>query len=102
LRRVVHKSAHKRCLPITPADDEVRAAMMCHARRLGLLAVFAESATRAAPAPITALWITTDQVPSVPDRLEQAVSAGELGIDRVTEALIRMASAKRGITNRTR
>jgi aconitase B len=50
----------------------------------------------------TALWITTDQVPSVPDRLEQAVSAGELGIDRVTEALIRMASAKRGITNRTR
>jgi hypothetical protein len=49
--RFVHKSVHKRCLPITPADDEVRAAMMCHARRLGLLAVFAESATRAAPAP---------------------------------------------------
>jgi hypothetical protein len=62
--RFVPKSVPKRRLPITPADDEVRAAMMCRARRLGplrliagvggepLLAVFADSATRATPAPI--------------------------------------------------
>jgi len=42
----------------------------------------------------TALWITTDQVPAVLDRLEQAVNAGELSNDRVTEALHRVALGK--------
>lgn len=42
----------------------------------------------------TALWITTDQVPAVLDRLEQAVNAGELSNDRVTEAVHRVALGK--------
>jgi hypothetical protein len=42
----------------------------------------------------TALWITTDQVPAVLDRLEQAVNTGELSKDRVTEALHRVALGK--------
>jgi beta-glucosidase-like glycosyl hydrolase/serine/threonine protein kinase len=42
----------------------------------------------------TALWITTDQVPAVLNRLEQAVSVGELSKDRVTEALHRVALGK--------
>lgn len=42
----------------------------------------------------TALWITTGQVPAVLDRLVQAVDAGELSNDRVTEALHRVALGK--------
>jgi beta-glucosidase-like glycosyl hydrolase len=43
----------------------------------------------------TALWITTDQVPAVLDRLVQAVTTtGELSQDRVTEALHRVALGK--------
>jgi beta-N-acetylhexosaminidase len=42
----------------------------------------------------TALWITTDRVPAVLNRLEQAVSAGELGMNRVNDALARVAAAK--------
>ncbi len=31
----------------------------------------------------TALWVTTDEVPAVLDRLEKALAAGELSMDRV-------------------
>lgn len=42
----------------------------------------------------TALWITTDQVPAVLDRLVQAVNAHELPKERVDEAARRVALAK--------
>jgi beta-N-acetylhexosaminidase len=42
----------------------------------------------------TALWLTTGQVPAVLDRLEEAVKDGELGMDRVDEALRRVIAAK--------
>jgi beta-glucosidase-like glycosyl hydrolase/serine/threonine protein kinase len=42
----------------------------------------------------TALWITTDQVPAVLDRLVQAVNTNELSMDRVNEALNRVALGK--------
>jgi beta-N-acetylhexosaminidase len=42
----------------------------------------------------TALWITTDQVPAVLDRLEAALSGGELTQARVDDALYTMAKAK--------
>lgn len=38
-----------------------------------------------------ALWITTDEVPAVLDRLEKAVNAGELNIDAVNGSILRMA-----------
>ena len=41
-----------------------------------------------------ALWITTDQVPAVLDRLEQAVTAGDLPQSRVDDALRHVAAAK--------
>lgn len=43
----------------------------------------------------TALWVTTDEVPAVLDRLEQAVAAGELAMPGVDAAVQRMAAAKR-------
>jgi beta-N-acetylhexosaminidase len=46
----------------------------------------------------TALWVTTDEVPAVLDRLEAAVNAGELPRDRVRDALQHMAAAK-GLTS---
>jgi beta-glucosidase-like glycosyl hydrolase/serine/threonine protein kinase len=42
----------------------------------------------------TALWITTDQVLAVLDRLVQAVNTNELSMDRVNEALNRVALGK--------
>ncbi len=42
----------------------------------------------------TALWISTDQIPTVLDRLEQAVNVGELTMARVNDALERVATAK--------
>ncbi|WP_260765002.1 glycoside hydrolase family 3 N-terminal domain-containing protein [Mycobacterium sp. SMC-4] len=42
----------------------------------------------------TALWISTDQVPAVLDRLESAVNSGELTIARVEDAVRTMAVAK--------
>jgi beta-N-acetylhexosaminidase len=42
----------------------------------------------------TALWITTDQVPAVLDRLQSAVAAGELPISNVDTSLQRVAAAK--------
>ncbi|OBI96755.1 glycoside hydrolase family 3 N-terminal domain-containing protein [Mycobacterium asiaticum] len=42
-----------------------------------------------------ALWITTKEVPAVLDRLEQAVNAGELPVQRVDESLVRVAAMKR-------
>jgi beta-N-acetylhexosaminidase len=42
----------------------------------------------------TALWITTDEVPAVLDRLEKAVAAGELPMARVDESVLRIAAAK--------
>lgn len=41
-----------------------------------------------------ALWITTDAVPQVLDRLEQAVSSGRLPADRVDTSVLRMARYK--------
>ncbi|WP_374023339.1 glycoside hydrolase family 3 N-terminal domain-containing protein [Mycobacterium sp. HNNTM2301] len=41
-----------------------------------------------------ALWVTTDEVPAVLDRLEKAVAAGELPGQRVDEALGRVATMK--------
>ena len=38
-----------------------------------------------------ALWITTDEVPAVLDRLEQAVAAGELAMPAVESSILRMA-----------
>lgn len=42
----------------------------------------------------TALWISTDQVPAVLDRLENAVGSGELAEDRVEDAVRQMAVTK--------
>lgn len=42
----------------------------------------------------TALWVTTDEVPAVLDRLEKAVAAGELSEPGVDASLQRMAAAK--------
>jgi beta-N-acetylhexosaminidase len=42
----------------------------------------------------TALWITTDEVPAVLDRLEAAVNGGELTIDDVNQKVLRMAGVK--------
>lgn len=41
-----------------------------------------------------ALWVTTDEVPAVLDRLQKAVAAGELPTQRVDEALVRVATMK--------
>jgi len=41
-----------------------------------------------------ALWITTDAVPSVLDRLEQAVASGRLPADQVDASVLRMAAYK--------
>lgn len=41
-----------------------------------------------------ALWVTTDEVPAVLDRLEQALSAGELKQEAVEASLARVAAAK--------
>lgn len=42
----------------------------------------------------TALWVTTDEVPAVLDRLEQAVAAGELSMPAVDGSVLRMAAVK--------
>src|ERR1700761_477806 len=41
-----------------------------------------------------ALWVTTDEVPAVLDRLEKAVAAGELPTQRVDDSLGRVATMK--------
>ena len=41
-----------------------------------------------------ALWITTDEVPAVLDRLEQAVKAGELSLPAVEGSVLRMAGIR--------
>ena len=41
-----------------------------------------------------ALWVTTDEVPTVLDRLEKAVAAGELPTQRVNDSLGRVATMK--------
>lgn len=41
-----------------------------------------------------ALWVTTDEVPAVLDRLEHAVAAGELKPDAIDASLARVAAAK--------
>ena len=41
-----------------------------------------------------ALWITTDEVPAVLDRLEKAVSSGELAMPAVEGSLLRVAGIK--------
>ncbi|RJO76807.1 glycoside hydrolase family 3 protein [Nocardia panacis] len=42
----------------------------------------------------SALWITTDAVPSVLDRLERAVASGKLPMSRVDDSVIRLARFK--------
>jgi len=42
----------------------------------------------------TALWVTTDEVPAVLDRLEKALAAGELTMPRVDASVLRMAAVK--------
>ena len=42
----------------------------------------------------TALWVTTDEVPAVLDRLETALAAGELTMPRVDASVLRMAAVK--------
>ncbi len=41
-----------------------------------------------------ALWVTTDQVPAVLNRLQNAVAAGELPMSAVNESLVRVAAMK--------
>jgi len=41
-----------------------------------------------------ALWVTTDEVPAVLDRLEAAVNGGELSIDDVNKKVLRIAAVK--------
>src|SRR5580693_2238332 len=41
-----------------------------------------------------ALWLTTDEVPAVLDRLQKAVGAGELPMSAVNESLVRVATMK--------
>lgn len=41
-----------------------------------------------------ALWVTTDQVPAVLDRLESAVNAGELSAQRVEDSVHKLAVVK--------
>ncbi|WP_163747259.1 glycoside hydrolase family 3 N-terminal domain-containing protein [Mycolicibacterium helvum] len=40
------------------------------------------------------LWVTTDEVPAVLDRLEKAVNAGELSLPAVETSILRMARLK--------
>ncbi|CQD04239.1 glycosyl hydrolase 3 [Mycobacterium lentiflavum] len=55
----------------------------------------AEAALRSLQAGIdVALWVTTDEVPAVLDRLEKAVSAGELALPAVDQSLVRVATMK--------
>jgi beta-N-acetylhexosaminidase len=42
----------------------------------------------------TALWVTTDEVTAVLDRLEKALAAGELTMPRVDASVLRMAAVK--------
>jgi beta-N-acetylhexosaminidase len=41
-----------------------------------------------------ALWVTTDEVPAVLDRLEKAVAAGELTMPQVDQSVVRVATMK--------
>ena len=41
-----------------------------------------------------ALWVTTDEVPAVLDRLEKALAAGELTMPRIDASVLRMAAVK--------
>ena len=41
-----------------------------------------------------ALWVTTDEVPAVLDRLEKAVAAGELTMPNVDASVLRIAKFK--------
>jgi beta-N-acetylhexosaminidase len=41
-----------------------------------------------------ALWVTTDQVPAVLDRLEKAVAAGELAMPAIDDSVLRVAGFK--------
>jgi beta-N-acetylhexosaminidase len=40
------------------------------------------------------LWVTTDEVPAVLDRLEKAVAAGELSTERVDGSVLKLAGVK--------
>jgi beta-N-acetylhexosaminidase len=55
----------------------------------------AEAALRTLQAGIdVALWVTTDEVPAVLDRLEKAVAAGELAMPAVDQSVARVAAMK--------
>ena len=42
-----------------------------------------------------ALWVTTDEVPAVLDRLEKALAAGELSQGRVDDSVLKVAAVRR-------
>ncbi|HTY27884.1 MAG TPA: glycoside hydrolase family 3 N-terminal domain-containing protein [Mycobacterium sp.] len=55
----------------------------------------AEAVLRALQAGVDqALWVTTDEVPAVLDRLEKAVAGGELSLQAVDGSVLRMAGIK--------
>lgn len=55
----------------------------------------AEAVLRALQAGVDqALWVTTDEVPAVLDRLEKAVNGGELALQAVDGSVLRMAGVK--------
>ena len=55
----------------------------------------AEAALRALQAGAdVALWVTTDEVPAVLDRLESAVNSGELDMAKVDGSVLRVAGFK--------
>ena len=70
-----------------PVFTDDLSSMAAIASRYGV----AEAVLRALQAGVDqALWITTDEVPAVLDRLEKAVKAGELNMGAVEASVLRM------------
>jgi beta-N-acetylhexosaminidase len=74
-----------------PVFSDDLSSMAAIADRFGV----AEAVLRSLQAGVdVALWVTTDEVPAVLDRLEKAVNAGELSLPAVETSLLRMARLK--------
>jgi beta-N-acetylhexosaminidase len=74
-----------------PVFSDDLSSMAAIADRYGV----AEAVLRSLQAGIdVALWVTTDEVPAVLDRLEKAVNAGELSLPAVETSVLRMARLK--------
>ncbi|OYN81160.1 glycoside hydrolase family 3 N-terminal domain-containing protein [Mycolicibacterium sphagni] len=74
-----------------PVFSDDLSSMAAIADRYGV----AEAVLRSLQAGIdVALWVTTDEVPAVLDRLEKAVNAGELSLPAIETSLLRMARLK--------